>query len=667
MKSILALLLCVITLSAGVFSQPIKAQASYAVPAGYGADFVRALYSLFETVLIVTGIAQGVDNYSECDSLWEAFNEFVNDIVPGNPIPVESNVNGELIKTDCYLEGTIKFEECQVQIYQGKWYVYGYEGVEHNGLVMPDCYAVFDNMNDFLVYMGCPVELPETTWRQFTVLEGGKSDTPEPSPDPELDMKTQIAFTGGTVGVMVEYIKKVVNGEIEGINPDDYITPDYGKKEDILIDEDAVIEIIENQNGYDKTLHERWGVEMPDYSFTGFQEYGEAGNTIVNGVCYVEWGYNNEDATNVLRRYFIETYQPDNVCLQLKWCEKRNVFGYNVSDPHYELKMFRTVGDNSIVITDLMYQEYDPATGTWGEAKKHNSTKDPTYILSIGGAETLGDPCFEIAFDCPIFKYGEAGASATAYFNDKTVNEDDLLNGELYNPLNFVNSSLNIISPLEDRLIDVDDLKDINEVAYQAFTETVPDSTNKQTNTENLSDAISDAVSDAIEDKGEVILPAPEFYPETEPNPEIVNPETQPDAEPTAEPTAEPDTEPTSSPATDVGGDTGNDSQIETETTPQPTSPPQDLTEDMQKYKVDLTKIFPFCIPFDLVALLETLDAEPVTPYFEFPFVVQSLDIDMVVPIDLSWMEEIMVVFRQCMKVSFILCLIMVTGKVIKW
>ena len=91
--------------------QPIKAQASYAVPAGYGVDFIRALYSLFETVLIATGIAQGVDNYSECDSLWEAFNEFVNDITPNG---IEVPETGEKM----YLHGCIQFEECQVHIYQ---------------------------------------------------------------------------------------------------------------------------------------------------------------------------------------------------------------------------------------------------------------------------------------------------------------------------------------------------------------------------------------------------------------------------------------------------------------------------------------------------------------------------------------------------------------------
>ena len=50
-----------------------------------------------------------------------------------------------------------------------------------------------------------------------------------------------------------------------------------------------------------------------------------------------------------------------------------------------------------------------------------------------------------------------------------------------------------------------------------------------------------------------------------------------------------------------------------------PTSPsvdpdPWEPPEDPGKFALDLSKVFPFCIPFDLYAFLTCLNADPVTP-----------------------------------------------------
>lgn len=88
---------------------------------------------------------------------------------------------------------------------------------------------------------------------------------------------------------------------------------------------------------------------------------------------------------------------------------------------------------------------------------------------------------------------------------------------------------------------------------------------------------------------------------------------------------------------------------------------------DAADYKVELTGVFPFCIPFDFIALLKTLDAAPRAPCFDFPVVIPALDYREDVKLDLSIFDDVAKVIRLCEKVSFILFLMFVTSKVIRW
>lgn len=87
----------------------------------------------------------------------------------------------------------------------------------------------------------------------------------------------------------------------------------------------------------------------------------------------------------------------------------------------------------------------------------------------------------------------------------------------------------------------------------------------------------------------------------------------------------------------------------------------------MSSYKVDLQGIFPFCIPFDFIALLKALDAEPVAPCFEFPVVIPALGYEETVRLDMSIFDDVAEVMRLCETVSFIIFLMFATSKVIKW
>ncbi len=88
---------------------------------------------------------------------------------------------------------------------------------------------------------------------------------------------------------------------------------------------------------------------------------------------------------------------------------------------------------------------------------------------------------------------------------------------------------------------------------------------------------------------------------------------------------------------------------------------------DIKKYTYDLSTVFPFCIPFDLVALLKTLCADAKTPVFEVPIAFPAIDYEYTFVIDLSFLDSAAQVIRACVTVSFILALISITPKMIKW
>lgn len=80
----------------------------------------------------------------------------------------------------------------------------------------------------------------------------------------------------------------------------------------------------------------------------------------------------------------------------------------------------------------------------------------------------------------------------------------------------------------------------------------------------------------------------------------------------------------------------------------------------------DLTKIFPFCIPFDLVEAMKLLKAEPETPIFEVPIVFAPLGIDEVLTIDLSIFNPIIQGIHVMLDLLFIVGLVMITRNIIK-
>lgn len=83
--------------------------------------------------------------------------------------------------------------------------------------------------------------------------------------------------------------------------------------------------------------------------------------------------------------------------------------------------------------------------------------------------------------------------------------------------------------------------------------------------------------------------------------------------------------------------------------------------------KFDLRGLFPFCIPFDIYNMLNALDASPIAPRVQIPFIISSLGFRYDFDIDLSIFDSVAAVMRQMELICYGIALAWATSKVIKW
>ena len=143
--------------------------------------------------------------------------------------------------------------------------------------------------------------------------------------------------------------------------------------------------------------------------------------------------------------------------------------------------------------------------------------------------------------------------------------------------------------------------------------------------------------------------------PSTDPNP-------KPDPDPNPDPKPDPDPNP------DPNPDPDPDLNPTPTTAPKPDDENTDVNPD--DYKTDLRLVFPFCIPFDLVHLIQAFEAEPEAPVFEFPLDLELenpwtgkkiLDYHHVFKLDMSDYEPVIKIFRIFEIIFFIIGLLMIT------
>lgn len=141
----------------------------------------------------------------------------------------------------------------------------------------------------------------------------------------------------------------------------------------------------------------------------------------------------------------------------------------------------------------------------------------------------------------------------------------------------------------------------------------------------------------------------PICYPDTIPTP-IIDPTADVVLRPAEDPTPSPDPDPSPS------------------TSPKPTTKPSPSPGEIDSTKpvVDLSKFFPFCVPFDLIHLVQVLDAEPVAPRWEVKLEPPLFPVEWEIVIDMADFEALAKIFRTGETLLFVVGLILITRGIIK-
>lgn len=185
----------------------------------------------------------------------------------------------------------------------------------------------------------------------------------------------------------------------------------------------------------------------------------------------------------------------------------------------------------------------------------------------------------------------------------------------------------------------------------------------------------------AIPDEWRIVRPGETPNPDEDPDD---NPDVLPFVIPIHPPTIDPDPDPDPDPKPDGKDDKEKDTETDIvppiphpDTDIDPVPPPdntEDNTEDDDDIDPDpvpaitskygnITKLFPFCIPFDLVKLIKGLSAKKAPPVFHFEYKFKAIHYNFVVDVDLSDYEKYVKIFRYGMQIFYIIALMFMTAR----
>lgn len=166
---------------------------------------------------------------------------------------------------------------------------------------------------------------------------------------------------------------------------------------------------------------------------------------------------------------------------------------------------------------------------------------------------------------------------------------------------------------------------------------------------------------------------------------------TKPDTKPDTESTENPDTETTENPDKDkdpdkkknpvvnpiINPDTGNvidpntgwdidpsTGKLINPNTGELVDPDMSNPSSLTKKFGDITKLFPFCIPFDLIRLIKGMSADKQPPVFHYEHKFKDINYTFVVDVDLSDYDKYIKLFRYGMQIFYIIALMFLTSKI---
>lgn len=467
--------------------------------------------------------------------------------------------------------------------------------------------ALFTLISNKQAYVFGSEALMEVAETEFQVIMGGNNGDEEPSPSPDEKKKLNIGKAIGCIGALSVFGATVFEESVK------FYADKFSKGEECFLD-DAYIASLKDERF--TRYEDLWIEDANAYNFKAILSTSQTAAIGSN--------------TSMLVNSFSIYQAMENTRLHIVKEVTDNGDGVQVINYHFR-------NDKSInTKVNYNYKYYqDSVLNT--EINKNWSW------WSIGDANKVS---FTLYTNIPIFDSDEAWKKA-------------LLDNDFSNALNYLKEYRladwlqdNWNGELFDPLTGLSYLNDLANMAKHQGLNAIGNDPSLDDMKQHLRDIIAnlkpgyDPVTDPTVD------PAldPICYPDTIPTP-IIDPTADVVLQPAKDPTPSPDPDP--SPSTSP------------KPTTQPTPSPDEGIDSSQPV-VDLSKFFPFCIPFDLIHLVQALDAEPVAPKWTLKLEPPQFPVEWEVVIDLSEFESLAKIFRTGETLLFVVGLILITRGIIK-
>jgi len=479
--------------------------------------------------------------------------------------------------------------------------------------------ALFTLISNKQAYVFGSEALKEVAETEFQVIMGGNNGDEEPSPSPDDKKKLNIGKAIGCIGALSVFGATVFEESLK------FYTDKFSKGEENFID----LELSELPVIYPDGVQSIISTSEP---------YHYQAHFLVQGY-YVD-PYNSSRNRQEMYKYDIDFTSNDRICCYVRLYNPNNATQSLIYDVGFYGKVGTKVGDwydMPMNFTEIQDGSVVSSRQVNKSSFMHWQSATDSYLQNMMVSNVCNIPIFGNSTDALKFaKTGQGIEKATNYSKMYRIADwlQDNWDGELFDPLTGLSY-----------------LNDLANMAKHQGLNAIGNDPSLDDMKQHLRDIIAnlrpgyDPVTDPSVD------PAldPICYPDTIPTPVI---------DPTADVVLQPAKDPTPSPNPDPSPSTSP------KPTTQPTPSPGEI--DSSQPVVDLSKFFPFCIPFDLIHLVQALDADPVAPKWSLKLEPPQFPVEWEVTLDLSQFESLAKIFRTGETLLFVVGLILITRGIIK-
>ena len=474
--------------------------------------------------------------------------------------------------------------------------------------------ALFTLISNKQAYVFGSEALKEVAETDFQVIMGGNNGDEEPSPSPDEKKKLNIGKAIGCIGALSVFGATVFEESLK------FYIDKFNNNDDVFLDEYI------NSLGY-----------FTDYTITnGLYQYSNP------AYFKTEWTFSSgntlifESNIGNFTSKFPYVFYSDIETRRYDFCVSVNSIPYRGNEP--------LSSDDSYIY----------ASNGWNRTRRYDAngilTDDSGISLHKGAYSNISSSIpstYEFIFN-----------SNVPFFANKNDAIEAIKNGNFTSALNYGKSFKNADwlqdnwdGELFDPLTGLSYLNDLANLAKHQGLNAIGNDPSLDDMKQHLRDIIANLKSgyDPVTDPSVDPALDPICYPDTIPTPVI---------DPTADVVLQPAKDPTPSPNPDPSPSTSP------KPTTQPTPSPGEI--DSSQPVVDLSKFFPFCIPFDLIHLVQALDADPVAPKWSLKLEPPQFPVEWEVTIDLSQFESLAKIFRTGETLLFVVGLILITRGIIK-